>query len=415
MKDNNIQLTPALQKIMTEFIPGLAMREGEEPLKTAVAGLQQAEDKRLLAELALHIITHKEVPVWFENTSEQTPTEVLNMLVVYSPLTFLDVIKQEIITEAQFSWLHRELDFKSLMMAAGRLNKNKTALLTIYEKLYFQLGKIAVKGIAASEIQYLLFRKLLKAWTSGNWRIVSTEQIWNELTWDVCVKRGVAKKELLQGIEKIKMRLPLSMQVALEQWKDRERAANVEKVILPKPAALLKTSATKPAKGGIPVKNAGMVLISSYIEMLLERLGITGAKKFRDDEARADAPHYLQYVVTGLSATEESLLPLNKVLCGIPLSEPLREGINITDEHKKLINGLLTAMIGYWPAIGNCSTDGFRGNWLVREGLLLEHDDKWELTVEKRAYDVLIHQSPFAFSIIKLPWMSKPLHVTWPY
>lgn len=72
-------------------------------------------------------------------------------------------------------------------------------------------------------------------------------------------------------------------------------------------------------------------------------------------------------------------------------------------------------MISYWPAIGNTSVNGFRGNWLVRDGLLTELEDKWELTVEKRAYDVLIHQSPFSFSIIKLPWMEKPLHVTWPY
>jgi len=169
------------------------------------------------------------------------------------------------------------------------------------------------------------------------------------------------------------------------------------------------------SKGGIPVKNAGMVLISSYIPMLLDRLGITADKKFVSADAKLNAPHYLQYVTTGMSATEESLLPLNKVLCGIPLQEPLREGIEITDEQKQLINGLLKAMISYWPAIGNCSANGFRGNWLVREGLLLEQEERWELTVEKRAYDVLIHQSPFSFSIIKLPWMQKPLHVTWPY
>jgi hypothetical protein len=30
-----------------------------------------------------------------------------------------------------------------------------------------------------------------------------------------------------------------------------------------------------------------------------------------------------------------------------------------------------------------------RGNFLVRDGLLSEEQDKWELTVEKRAYDIL--------------------------
>ncbi len=99
----------------------------------------------------------------------------------------------------------------------------------------------------------------------------------------------------------------------------------------------------------------------------------------------------------------------------MPLSNPIREGITLSANERILVDGLIKAAIGYWPAIGNCSIDGFRGNWLVRDGLLTEFEDKWELTVEKRSYDILIHKSPFSFSIIKYPWMAKPLHVTWPY
>ena len=99
----------------------------------------------------------------------------------------------------------------------------------------------------------------------------------------------------------------------------------------------------------------------------------------------------------------------------MPISQPVKDGITITDEQKELIEGLINAVINYWPAIGQCSIDGFRGNWLVRDGLLTEQDDRWELIVEKRAYDLLINRSPFSFSIIKHPWMKKPLHVTWPY
>ncbi|MEO6520360.1 MAG: contractile injection system tape measure protein [Mucilaginibacter sp.] len=166
---------------------------------------------------------------------------------------------------------------------------------------------------------------------------------------------------------------------------------------------------------GISVHNAGCVLLSTYFPMLFERLGLMANHSFLNEEAQQQAVHYLQYVVTGLSSTEESLLPLNKVLCGLPIAQPIIQGINISEEHIDLINGLINAAMGYWPAIGSSSVDGFRGNWLVRDGLLTEHGDKWELTVEKRAYDLLIHRSPFSFSIIKYPWMDKPLHVTWPY
>lgn len=416
MKDKHSGLLPGQKIIMNESVNRLLTLEINESGKVPVDELQKVERKGLLIQLTLYMISHKEIPVWFQNTNELKTEMLLNEIIMHYPVTFFDVVKQEIITEQQFGWLHGSVDFKTLLHAIGTLNKNKQAQLSVFERLYYSMGIIAVKGISANEIQYLFFRKLIKAWTSGNWRIISAENIWNELTWDVCVKREVVKKEWMLGIEKIKNHFPLSLQVSLGQLKDREHTAAGDKIMVPKILPIqLKTNFSETIKGGIPVKNAGLVLISNYVEILFDRLGMTAARKFTDETMRTDAPHYLQYVVTGLSNTEESLLPLNKVLCGLPLSEPLRAGINITDEKKKLINGLLNAMIGYWPAIGNCSTDGFRGNWLVREGLLMEHKDKWELTVEKRAYDILIHKSPFSFSIIKFPWMSKPLHVTWPY
>lgn len=165
----------------------------------------------------------------------------------------------------------------------------------------------------------------------------------------------------------------------------------------------------------IQVKNAGIVIINNYVEMLINRLGLLHENQFKDTDAQLKATQYLQYVVTGLTTTEEVFLPLNKVLCGLSIATPVMECIDISDSEKNLINGLISAVISYWSVIGETSIDGFRGNWLVRDGLLQEKEDRWELTVEKRAYDVLINQSPFSFSIIKYPWMYKPLYVSWPY
>jgi hypothetical protein len=166
---------------------------------------------------------------------------------------------------------------------------------------------------------------------------------------------------------------------------------------------------------GITIRNAGIVLLNNYIVLLLERLDLVEGNEFKNAECQLEAVHYLQYMVTGLSKTEENFLALNKVLCGLPLVTPVTDGIEITDNQKNLIAGLINAAISYWPSIGNTSVDGFRGNWLVRDGLLVEKDERWELTLEKRAYDILINKSPFSFLIIKYPWMIKPLHVIWLY
>lgn len=166
---------------------------------------------------------------------------------------------------------------------------------------------------------------------------------------------------------------------------------------------------------GIVVRNAGIVILNNYFVMLFERLDLLREKKFTSPENQSKAVQFLQYLVTGLSNTEEIDLPLNKVLCGLPLTSTIPDTIDITAENQVLINSLLQAAISYWSVIGDSSLDGFRGNWLVRNGILTESTDKWELTVDKRAYDILIYKSPFSFSIIKFPWMEKPLHVTWPY
>lgn len=164
---------------------------------------------------------------------------------------------------------------------------------------------------------------------------------------------------------------------------------------------------------GIPVKNAGIVILNSYLPILFERLELISNNKFKTIDTQIASVHYLHYLATGLQSLAEYMLPLNKVMCGLPISDTITDGITISEADTNLINGLINAAISHWPSVGKTSIDGFRGNWLIRDGILTETEDKWELTVEKRAYDLLLNRSPFSFYIIKYQWMPKPLHVIW--
>jgi len=166
---------------------------------------------------------------------------------------------------------------------------------------------------------------------------------------------------------------------------------------------------------GLPVKNSGIVLANSYIPMLFERAGLTINGKFVDGKNQQNAVHYLQFMTTGLSNIDNNSPSLSKLLCGLSPLHVINEEFSIPEEHVHLMNGLINAMIGHWPAIGSSSIEGFRGNWFVRDGMLVQLEDKWELSVNKRAYDILLNQSPFSFSIIKYPWMEKALYVQWRY
>jgi hypothetical protein len=162
----------------------------------------------------------------------------------------------------------------------------------------------------------------------------------------------------------------------------------------------------------LTVRNAGIVLCQSYIQILLERLDLVDQDQFVSPEARLSAVRYLRFLVTGQCDAQD--LSLDKVLCGLPLAVSVEQDFTVSQGDAEMIQGLLESIVNYWPAIGASSIAGFRSNWLVREGILSETSECWNLIVGKRAYDVLLDSCPLPYSVVKLPWMSKPLHVEWP-
>lgn len=163
----------------------------------------------------------------------------------------------------------------------------------------------------------------------------------------------------------------------------------------------------------ISISNAGLVLLQGFINPYFQRVGLLDDNQFKGEQQQLDAVHFLQFLATNQQETEEHHLVLNKIICGLNVDQPIDAGISITDVNKETAEGLLNAVINYWTAIGQSSIDGFRGNWLIREGLLNETEEQWELIVQRRAYDLLLNQAPFSYNIIKSPWMTKPLYVNW--
>ncbi|MCD0465054.1 contractile injection system tape measure protein [Flavobacterium sp. ENC] len=367
----------------------------------------------------LQVIVERQIPAGFTISGTFEIKEVLNEMIRSAPQLFFKIIKKEFLSEAQTDWLSRTISFRILSEAVIQVDQNKESYLRILEKFYHVLGAITIRGIAAKDMQSLLLKKLLNAAAHDNWSLISIDKIWNELIWEVVTKKGIAKKSFLADIEKQLYQFPPSLQLSFREVIQAEKKT-VQTV--QKKATLSKIEKLKmqqhpktPVKEGITVRNAGIVLLNDYIVMLFERLGLVKDNEFTSIENQISAVQYLQYVVTGLTETEETYLPLNKVLCGLSMLHTVPDEIEITEANTQLINGLIQAAISYWDAIGECSVTGFRGNWLVREGTLFEMEDRWELTVDKKPYDVLINKSPFAFSIMKYPWMDKPLHVNWPY
>ncbi|MCD8263455.1 MAG: hypothetical protein LUD02_04235 [Tannerellaceae bacterium] len=54
-----------------------------------------------------------------------------------------------------------------------------------------------------------------------------------------------------------------------------------------------------------------------------------------------------------------------------------------------------------------------KGRFLQREGCLEEKEDKYQLKVEVKSYDILLDSIPWNFHTINYSWMEKPLFVNW--
>ncbi|SNS81271.1 MULTISPECIES: contractile injection system tape measure protein [unclassified Azospirillum] len=164
----------------------------------------------------------------------------------------------------------------------------------------------------------------------------------------------------------------------------------------------------------LPLSNAGLVLLHAYLPPLFERLSLMRERKFVSPAAAHRALLALQFLACGRIRAEEPQLVLNKLLCGLMPSDPVPVEADFAPGEIGLMEGLLRAVIGHWPQSGASSLDGFRGSWLLRDGILADNADHWGLTVVRRPWDILLSKSPFSYAVIKLPWMGKPVYVTWP-
>ena len=92
---------------------------------------------------------------------------------------------------------------------------------------------------------------------------------------------------------------------------------------------------------------------------------------------------------------------------------PIVRYIDITDQEKEAVEGLVQGMIQNWTALGNTSVAGFRESFLQREGRLQLNGNAWNLLVQPRAFDMLLDQIPWSYSTIRLPWMERVVYVEW--
>jgi hypothetical protein len=161
----------------------------------------------------------------------------------------------------------------------------------------------------------------------------------------------------------------------------------------------------------ILIENAGLVLLAPFFPRYYEVNGLLLHGRFRDANTTVRAARLLQILVSAAPRFSEADLPLNKLLCGIELAIPAGGDFQPADSERANAEMLLKSAMEAWPKLSPTSIDAFRESFLSRPGTLTRGESQWRLGVEKRPQDALLATFPWAFSVVKHPWMSAPIHV----
>jgi hypothetical protein len=163
------------------------------------------------------------------------------------------------------------------------------------------------------------------------------------------------------------------------------------------------------------VQNAGLVLLWPFLASFFAQLGLVEDKAFKDPTAMQRAAGLLQVLATGEAPDAEHLLPLNKLLCGIPVEEVFDFGPPPTDAETQACEDLLTAAISQAPVLRQMSPAGLRASFLLRKGQLSPRDGGWLLRVEHETHDIVLARFPWSVGFFKLPWMQTLMQVEWSF
>lgn len=180
-----------------------------------------------------------------------------------------------------------------------------------------------------------------------------------------------------------------------------------------KPYKKLGEKTSKELQNPIFIQNGGLILLAPFLGMLFDKCNLIKSDAWLNTECHHKAIHLLHYAAHGNTESKSPEQIINKVLCGIPISNPVDQNITLTDNDKKTVDSLLYNVTQQWTPLKGTSIDGLRSSFIQREAKFEEEEEQYYMVVEKQSFDMLLDKIPWNIGKIKLSWMLKLLEVQW--
>jgi hypothetical protein len=182
-----------------------------------------------------------------------------------------------------------------------------------------------------------------------------------------------------------------------------------------KPVPVVERTITPLKDTAIYIENSGIVILSVFLPHLFNMFNLIENKKFKDMEAACRAAYMIHFIATGRTEPMEHELVLSKIICNIPLGQPINAVISLTEEELEGCKQLMKAAIGRWEKVKSSSIEGFRNSFIAREGKLLKTSKGWSLAVEQKPFDLLLKTLPWGMTMVRFSWMDEGIYVDWAY
>ncbi|WP_111709992.1 contractile injection system tape measure protein [Lutibacter citreus] len=161
--------------------------------------------------------------------------------------------------------------------------------------------------------------------------------------------------------------------------------------------------------------NSGLIILHPFLKLLFKNIGyLTKDNHWKNTQVKHRAVLLLQYLIIGKEDVFENDLILNKILCGVPINQPVITDWKITSDEKKQCESLLKSVIEHWKVLKNTSVSGLQESFLQRNGKLeIIANGNYKLVAEQQSIDILLDQLPWGLGMIKTPWMKELLNCYW--
>lgn len=164
---------------------------------------------------------------------------------------------------------------------------------------------------------------------------------------------------------------------------------------------------------GLPVSNAGIVLLWPLLPQWFTALGLVAEKQFISDDARWQAVAAIDWLVWEAEQPQAQRVVVNQFLCGLPLEEPPAMPEPLSAQQQQITSEWASSVFSQIAAFEKMGLTDIRQLFLQRPGELFADVTPAVLHIQPEVFDILLTKWSWPLNLAFFPWFDAPLLLEW--